>query len=384
MVTMSVRPAAQTKARDRRGPCVRRDGVRVAGVGRTGRSDAKPAGRIPAGFFMSGGEGAREGRGVFGATGYTGRELVRLLGGASRAREVAFTTGSGDGHLAHEAGLEQEADAYLLALPHGISADLRGAAAPERPARGRDRPLGRPAAAATPPRTARGTATITPRPRCSARRPTGCPRSTATGSAARASSPTPAATRRRCCCRWCRCCADGLVDPTTSWWTPRAAPPAPAARLREDLLFCEVADDFSAYAPGRTHRHVGEMEAVLEETHRARRSRLTFCPHLLPVKRGILSRSTCARSGRPSELRARARRVLRGRAVRARGGDAAPPLRRGGHERVPDLRPRRRARARGRVLGARQPGEGRRRPGHPEPEPGRWAARRRRACPWIA
>ena len=59
--------------------------------------------------------------GVFGATGYTGRELVRLLKRHPRA-SVAFTTGSGGGHLAHESGLEQAADAYMLALPHGIAA----------------------------------------------------------------------------------------------------------------------------------------------------------------------------------------------------------------------------------------------------------------------
>ena len=35
--------------------------------------------------------------------------------------------------------------------------------------------------------------------------------------------------------------------------------------LREDLLFCELAEDFSAYSPGRSHRHVGEMETVLAE-----------------------------------------------------------------------------------------------------------------------
>jgi N-acetyl-gamma-glutamyl-phosphate reductase len=53
-------------------------------------------------------------------------------------------------------------------------------------------------------------------------------------------------------------------------------------------LFCEVTDDFSAYAPGRAHRHVGEIEAVLLASAGAT-VRLTFCPHLLPVKRGILS-----------------------------------------------------------------------------------------------
>jgi hypothetical protein len=71
--------------------------------------------------------------GVFGATGYTGRELVRLLKRHPRA-SVTFTTGSGGGHLAHENGLEQAAEAYMLALPHG-SRPLRGTAADARPGR---------------------------------------------------------------------------------------------------------------------------------------------------------------------------------------------------------------------------------------------------------
>jgi N-acetyl-gamma-glutamylphosphate reductase len=44
--------------------------------------------------------------GVFGATGYTGRELVRLLATHPEVR-VLFRTGSADGHLKHELGLEQ-------------------------------------------------------------------------------------------------------------------------------------------------------------------------------------------------------------------------------------------------------------------------------------
>src|SRR5262249_19843008 len=59
--------------------------------------------------------------GVFGATGYAGQELVRLLRRHPRA-SVAFTTGSGAGHLPHEKGLEQAADVYMLALPHGVAA----------------------------------------------------------------------------------------------------------------------------------------------------------------------------------------------------------------------------------------------------------------------
>ncbi len=61
------------------------------------------------------------GVGVFGATGYAGREIVRLLERHPHA-EVAFTTGTGGSHLPHEEGIERKAAAYLLALPHGLSA----------------------------------------------------------------------------------------------------------------------------------------------------------------------------------------------------------------------------------------------------------------------
>ena len=63
----------------------------------------------------------RSGVGVFGATGYAGREIVRLLARHPLA-EVAFTTGRGHGHLSHEEGIPRDAAAYLLSLPHGVSA----------------------------------------------------------------------------------------------------------------------------------------------------------------------------------------------------------------------------------------------------------------------
>ena len=68
-----------------------------------------------------------------GATGYTGRELVRLLRRHPRAR-VAFTTGSAASHLAHEAGLDQAADAYFLAMPHGVAATYASRPRETRPA----------------------------------------------------------------------------------------------------------------------------------------------------------------------------------------------------------------------------------------------------------
>ena len=175
--------------------------------------------------------------------------------------------------------------------------------------------------------------------------------------------------------------SEGSSTPTTWWWTPRAAPPAPAARCARTCSSARSPDDFSAYAPGRAHRHVGEIEAVLARARPGRACALTFCPHLLPVKRGILSALYLQTDGRRhGAVRRRSRTLLRGSPfVRVVDG-AAPPLRRGAHERLPHLRARGGARARRRVLGARQPGQGRGGPGHPEPEPGDGLARRARAC----
>jgi N-acetyl-gamma-glutamyl-phosphate reductase len=52
-------------------------------------------------------------------------------------------------------------------------------------------------------------------------------------------------------------------------------------------LFCEVEGGFKAYKVGK-HRHTPEIEQELNELARDRFA-ITFTPHLLPAKRGILS-----------------------------------------------------------------------------------------------
>ena len=224
--------------------------------------------------------------GVFGATGYTGRELVRLLRTHPRAR-VAFTTGSGTGHLAHEAGLEQEAEAYFLALPHGVAAtyaarlrtahpdavvvDLSGdlrlpTAESYKEWYGHEHKakelIGRAVFGLTEVyRDRLPGAKLVSNPGCYA-----------------TSVMLPLVPLLR----------EGLVDDADIVADAKSGATGAGRTLREDLLFCEVTDDFSAYSPGRTHRHVGEIEAVLRETT-GRTVELTFCPHLLPVKRGILT-----------------------------------------------------------------------------------------------
>jgi N-acetyl-gamma-glutamyl-phosphate reductase len=224
--------------------------------------------------------------GVFGATGYSGREIVRLLSVHPEA-SVAFTTGTGGGHLAHESGLEREADVYFLALPHGVAAryaatlrerfaratviDLSGdlrlsTAAAYREWYGRDHeapellgdvPYG---------------LTEVFRDRLAGARLISNPGCYATS----VLLPLLPLLRARMVSS-----SDAIVD-------AKSGASGAGRALREELLFCELQDNFSAYSPGRAHRHVGEMEPLLAEAA-GEPVALTFCPHLLPVNRGILS-----------------------------------------------------------------------------------------------
>ena len=59
---------------------------------------------------------------------------------------------------------------------------------------------------------------------------------------------------------------------------------------KRELLFAEVDADFRAYGVGNTHRHLNEMRATLSQW--GADADLVFTPHLLPVARGILSTIT--------------------------------------------------------------------------------------------
>jgi N-acetyl-gamma-glutamyl-phosphate reductase len=56
---------------------------------------------------------------------------------------------------------------------------------------------------------------------------------------------------------------------------------------KRDLLFGEVSEDFRAYGVGNTHRHVPEMRVGLDRMNGGA-PQFVFTPHLLPVLRGIL------------------------------------------------------------------------------------------------
>ncbi|MCG6923856.1 MAG: N-acetyl-gamma-glutamyl-phosphate reductase [Acidobacteria bacterium] len=224
--------------------------------------------------------------GVFGATGYSGREIVRLLRQHPQAG-VAFTTGSGGGHLDHEAGLGVAADAYLLALPHGIAAGYAARlreAHPDAVVVDLSGDLRLPDTAAY----TRWYGQKHPAPELLGRAVFGLSevyRDRLRG-ARLVSNPGCYATS--VLLPLVPLLRAGLVDPHDIVADAKSGASGAGRSPKESLLFCEVTDDFSAYSPGHSHRHVGEVEAVLRDTT-GHDLELTFCPHLLPVKRGILT-----------------------------------------------------------------------------------------------
>jgi N-acetyl-gamma-glutamyl-phosphate reductase len=200
---------------------------------------------------------------------------------------VAFTTGTGDGHLAHETGLDLPADAYFLALPHGVSATYAAKLREKRPQSAvvdLSGDLRLPDAAAY----LEWYGHDHPAPTLLPGTPYGLPEvfRDALRGARLVSNPGCYATS--VLLPLVPLLRDGLVDAEDIVVDAKSGATGAGRALREDLLFCEVTENFSAYAPGRTHRHVGEIESVLQKAAGAT-VRMTFCPHLLPVKRGILS-----------------------------------------------------------------------------------------------
>jgi len=211
--------------------------------------------------------------GVFGASGYVGQELLRLLAGHPGASLVFATAESAAGERveglrlvrADDAPLDR-AEVVLSALPHGISgryvqeARAVGKRAVDLSADFRlspDAVYGLTEVAR--PRVARAELVANP----------GC-------------YPTAALLGL---IPLAQC---GLIDESREVVIDAASGVTGAGRNpTRELLFGEVAEDFRAYAVGNEHRHLPELRATLvRESGFA--GDLVFTPHLLPVKRGIL------------------------------------------------------------------------------------------------
>ncbi|MFZ5468617.1 MAG: N-acetyl-gamma-glutamyl-phosphate reductase [Myxococcota bacterium] len=81
----------------------------------------------------------------------------------------------------------------------------------------------------------------------------------------------------------------GLIDPTSIVINAASGVTGAGRKASEDFSFTEVAGDFRAYRVLR-HQHTPEISQTLSRGA-GTEVPLTFTPHLLPVKRGILSTS---------------------------------------------------------------------------------------------
>lgn len=61
-------------------------------------------------------------------------------------------------------------------------------------------------------------------------------------------------------------------------------------KVKLEYLYCERAENLAAYAPGRSHRHVSEIEAQLRALDPE--TRLIFVPHLVPLRKGMAVTTT--------------------------------------------------------------------------------------------
>ena len=83
----------------------------------------------------------------------------------------------------------------------------------------------------------------------------------------------------------------GLIEPDPIFIDAKSGTTGAGRKGSEDWSFSELADDFRAYRVLR-HQHQPEIERVLASGG-APGAKVTFTPHLLPIRRGILATSYC-------------------------------------------------------------------------------------------
>src|SRR5438128_9118680 len=211
--------------------------------------------------------------GVFGASGYVGQELLRLLAGHPGASVAFATAESAAGERRGSVELVRIEDAplgrveiVLSALPHGVSARYVQQA----------RALGKRAV------------DLSADFRLSADAVYGLTEVTRPHVAAADLVANPGCYPTAALLALLPLARAGLIDQSREVVIDAASGVTGAGRTpTRELLFGEVAEDFRAYAAGNEHRHLPELRATL-----AREGGFTgdvvFTPHLLPVRRGIL------------------------------------------------------------------------------------------------
>jgi N-acetyl-gamma-glutamyl-phosphate reductase len=89
--------------------------------------------------------------------------------------------------------------------------------------------------------------------------------------------------------------AAGAIDPASIFIDGKSGVSGAGRKVEERLLFMEVDENLSAYRVGN-HQHTPEIEQALSRAA-GRGVQVTFVPHLLPIRRGLLVTAFARLSG---------------------------------------------------------------------------------------
>jgi N-acetyl-gamma-glutamyl-phosphate reductase len=232
--------------------------------------------------------------GVFGASGYAGQDAVEILTRHPCA-EVIFATansyagqpvpGTGLTYIRAEDAPLNAVDAVLLALPHGASAQM---AAKAVAAGVRVIDLSADLRLDTPERYQQWYDHPHPHPELLPA-PYGLPEINRERIAGRAVVAAPGCYPTTTLLGLFPLLKHGWIAPETPIIVDAKSGVSGAGRdPKPHLHFVEVYSNFSPYSPGRSHRHVGEIEQEMRKLDPSVGS-LIFTPHLLPVDRGLMA-----------------------------------------------------------------------------------------------
>ena len=238
---------------------------------------------------------------IFGASGYGGGELVRILddhpgidvaylGAHSQAGkslgDVHPQLAGGERLLAEHTTDLAGIDVAFLALPHGASSEL-GYALASAGVRVVD--LGSDFRLDTPERYLRAYRAPHPLPEQLAQWSYGLPELFPVAGTTRVASPGCYPTAATLALA--PLLAAGAITPTGIVVNAVTGVSGAGRALKDQYLFGAVNEGVSAYGIG-THRHRPEMEMALERYCGIDKVSLTFTPHLVPMHRGIHATST--------------------------------------------------------------------------------------------
>lgn len=245
---------------------------------------------------------------IMGATGYTGQELVRILSRHPMAELISVTSESTHNAkmsdvtrlrsalvtctLAEASARAQAGDVAFLCLPHGAS---REAAETLLRKSVRVIDLGSDFRSAPLESSAQGSGAVPVRYGLCEVEPysTGTAPPAATAAAAGQAPTTQLVANPGCyptsaLLPLIPLLRGGLIAHDPIFIDSKSGISGAGRQAKTDLLMAEQHSNFSAYAPGRAHRHVPEIDGYLG-FYAGVRTQVVFTPHLLPLSRGILS-----------------------------------------------------------------------------------------------